>query len=382
MFHIFLSVANSSNPPNAHACPFLSMPTRVRAARGRSRSKSRSSEVRGSKECFEARENVRKKRIRSAPPKSPIQGQPYLEKLCLDAIAAELIPGKTPDELFCALAAVQLPILMMLSRYVIRDTRFEMVALLNMFGHWLGFIFSSLIKSNKWFDVIEDITYLSSFFYVYHYSIPGKATSSQKLVFLGAFLWMLRLLAFLAYRISQRGSDWRFDALIQNNAYNFFGWTCGGTWCYLNGFCLWTLAGHGKRGSVSLTTWIGILIQIIGLAIETLSDYQKYQFREINKKAFITGGLWKYSRHPNYLGEIINWCGLAIASVGALDGADNYATSASLAAMCFVSPMWSCFFLFFTSLMLLEKRGNVKWKNSTVYASYKKKTPILFPVHI
>ena len=39
-----------------------------------------------------------------------------------------------------------------------------------------------------------------------------------------------------------RRSDWRFDKLITEPAYNLFGWTSGGTWCFLNGFCLWTLA--------------------------------------------------------------------------------------------------------------------------------------------
>ena len=352
------------------------MPSRSRST-SRSRSKSRSDRKNESKKQLQARTRslVSKKRIRPTV-------QPYLEKICLDAIAAELIPGKTPDELFWVLAAIQLPLLIAISRYVIRDDRFETVAILNMFGHWSGFIFAFLTKSNKWFDVIEDITYLCSFIFVYHYSMPGQPTASQNVVFFGAFLWLIRLLGFLAYRIIRRGNDWRFDALIKNNAYNFFGWTCGGTWCYLNGFCLWTLAGHSRRGSISMITWAGLMIQFIGLLTECVSDYQKYQFREKNKTGFINVGLWKYSRHPNYLGEIINWVGLAIASIGALEEKNNPSVSMYIFMMCLVSPIWSVFFLFFTSLMLLEKRGNEKWRASSSYVEYKKKTPILFPVHI
>jgi hypothetical protein len=52
-------------------------------------------------------------------------------------------------------------------------------------------------------------------------------------------IWFLRLFCFVVYRIWVRGSDWRFDKLIQAKAYNLFGWTAGGTWCFVNGFCLW-----------------------------------------------------------------------------------------------------------------------------------------------
>ena len=307
--------------------------------------------------------------------------QPSMEELCAKAIEAEMMPGKTSDRTFWLLAVIQLPILMILSRYFIRDSRFEIIALLSMSGHWFGFIIALLLQSNKWFDVTEDITYLCTFIWVY-YSIPGNPTPSQQLVSLCALLWMTRLLGFLAFRIIHRGSDWRFDALSKNNSYNFFGWTCGGSWCYFNGFCLWVLAAHGKKGGVSLMTWIGITIQVIGLAIEIVSDNQKYIFREKNKTGFISTGLWKYSRHPNYLGEVINWFGLAIACTGALEDTTETYVFACRAAMCLISPIWSGFFLFFTSLMLLEKRANERWKKSSSYATYKERTPIFFPVHI
>ena len=53
----------------------------------------------------------------------------------------------------------------------------------------------------------------------------------QQLVYACAVIWCVRLLAFLTYRILMRGSDFRFDKLNQASAYQFFGWTSGGTWC-------------------------------------------------------------------------------------------------------------------------------------------------------
>ena len=97
------------------------------------------------------------------------------------------------------------------------------------------------------------------------------------------------------------GSDWRFDKLITNRAYNLFGWTSGGTWCFLNGFCLWVLADADTgTGALSAVTWLGLLIFAAGLATEFVSDVQKYRFsaRHVpgTKKTWIDEGLWSVSR--------------------------------------------------------------------------------------
>lgn len=44
-----------------------------------------------------------------------------------------------------------------------------------------------------------------------------------------------------------------------------------------------------------------------------------------------------------------------------------------------VSPLWSTFFLVFTSMMLLEKRLDNKFKGRPAYEEYKKQTPVLLP---
>ena len=124
----------------------------------------------------------------------------------------------------------------------------------------------------------------------------------------------------------------------------------------------------------------GTLIAFVGLFLETISDFQKYRFREKNKSGFITTGLWSMSRHPNYLGEVTFWVGLCIAVIGALPCEMKHYGLA--VALCVVSPGWSMFFLFFTSLMLLEKRANERWGSKAAYKAYKEKTPILLPVHI
>ena len=57
---------------------------------------------------------------------------------------------------------------------------------------------------------------------------------------------------------------------------------------------------------------------LFGFIIEIVADYQKTLFRNniVNKNKFITSGLWSYSRHPNYLGEILFWSGGLIFALG------------------------------------------------------------------
>jgi steroid 5-alpha reductase family enzyme len=57
------------------------------------------------------------------------------------------------------------------------------------------------------------------------------------------------------------------------------------------------------------TDIIGVILFLFGLIIESVSDMQKFSFnmRREDKFEIIQSGLWKYSRHPNYFGEITLW---------------------------------------------------------------------------
>merc|ERR1712060_373804 len=92
-----------------------------------------------------------------------------------------------------------------------------------------------------------------------------------------------------------------------------------------------------------------------------------------SNKEWIAVGLWSWSRHPNYCGEIIIWTGLSLTC---LDGGSFELRGMILTA---VTPLWSFFFLVFTSLMLLEKRADAKWGQDAAYQRYKSQTPVLFP---
>ena len=142
-----------------------------------------------------------------------------------------------------------------------------------------------------------------------------------------------------------------------------------GMWVTICSIC--ALTGIANGIIFSSTTIIGIIIFIIGFTIEIIADSQKTKFRakDDNKDKFISIGLWKYSRHPNYLGEIILWLGISLISFSSLEGF-QYIT--------LISPIFTYLLLVNVSgINLLEKSGKKKWGHLESYKIYKKNTPRL-----
>ena len=133
-------------------------------------------------------------------------------------------------------------------------------------------------------------------------------------------IWAGRLGLFLYRRVHKDGGDGRFDE-IKPNPYRFFvTWTLQGLWVSL------TLAAAvaaistappaplGPLDALGLAVWVG------GFAIEVVADQQKRRFRARHPGRFIHTGLWAWSRHPNYFGEIVLWTGIAIIAASTISG--------------------------------------------------------------
>ncbi|MBN1168892.1 DUF1295 domain-containing protein, partial [Candidatus Woesebacteria bacterium] len=118
----------------------------------------------------------------------------------------------------------------------------------------------------------------------------------------------------------------------------------------------------------------GIMIWILGLIIEAVADQQKFTFKNNpkNKGRWIDTGLWKYSRHPNYFGEMFLWWGVFVFAIPFLNG---------LAWITILGPLYISFILIFVSgIPLLEKRYDEKYAVNEDYQNYKKATSLLIPL--
>jgi steroid 5-alpha reductase family enzyme len=110
---------------------------------------------------------------------------------------------------------------------------------------------------------------------------------------------------------------------------------------------------------------------LIGITIEVIADKQKTNFRKDpkNKDKFINEGLWAKSRHPNYVGEITLWTGVAIISFSSLDGWQYISL---------ISPIFTYLLLVYVSgVPQLTESGQKKWGHLKSYQDYIKNTPTL-----
>lgn len=236
--------------------------------------------------------------------------------------------------------------------------------------HLLIFIPSYYFQTEKFFDLTGTIAYVSSVLFIFFKSNTVESINLGSLA-LSTFIiiWSLRLGTFLFLRIKKEGKDRRFNDIKKSFSWFFMTFSVSGMWVTICSIC--ALTGIANGIIFSSTTIIGIIIFIIGFTIEIIADSQKTKFRakDENKDKFISIGLWKYSRHPNYLGEIILWLGISFISFSSLEG---------LQYITLISPIFTYLLLVNVSgINLLEKSGEKKWGHLDSYRSYKENTPRL-----
>ena len=114
---------------------------------------------------------------------------------------------------------------------------------------------------------------------------------------------------------------------------------------------------------------VGLLVMILATMLELISDNNMATFRKTrtDKDQIINVGLWKYSRHPNYLGEILFWYGVAIVFV---------VSNLSLWYVIIGAILNTLLFLFI-SIPLAENHLKSYKKG---FDEYKKKTRMLLPI--
>ena len=236
--------------------------------------------------------------------------------------------------------------------------------------HLLVFIPSYYYQTEKFFDLTGTVSYVSSVLFIFFKSNTVESINLGSLVLSTLIIiWSLRLGTFLFLRIKKAGKDRRFNQIKKSFSWFFMTFSISGMWVTICSIC--ALTGVANGIIFSSITIIGIVIFLIGFTIEIIADSQKTKFRakDGNKDKFISSGLWKYSRHPNYLGEIILWLGISLISLSSLEGF-QYVT--------LVSPIFTYLLLVNVSgINLLEKSGDKKWGKLESYKKYKEKTPRL-----
>ena len=235
---------------------------------------------------------------------------------------------------------------------------------------WISFIPAYIFQTEKFFDLTGSITYLTTVLAALYITDSGKI--ADYVIVSCVVIWAIRLGSFLFMRIHKAGEDRRFREIKTNFTRFFMTWTLQGMWVSMCLLCVLTALSSYSGIIMNNVFYIGLLIFVLGFIIEVIADHQKTVFRKDinNKDKFISTGLWSYSRHPNYFGEILLWFGVAIMSFSSLQ---------DLQYLTLISPIFVYILLVYISgIRILENQGDKKWGHLDSYKEYLKNTPRLF----
>ena len=236
---------------------------------------------------------------------------------------------------------------------------------------WLAFIPAYLLQSERFYDLTGSLTYISVTLLAVLLSpvVDGRSILLLALV----VIWAARLGTFLFRRIRKAGKDGRFDEIKPSFLRFLNAWTLQALWVALTLSAALAAITTTTRKALGWFAGIGSLVWIFGFAFEVIADAQKNRFRADakNKGGFIHTGLWAWSRHPNYFGEIVLWIGVAIIALPVLRGW-QWVT--------LISPVFVTLLLTrISGVPMLEKRADEKWGGQEDYEAYKAHTPVLIP---
>lgn len=227
---------------------------------------------------------------------------------------------------------------------------------------------------------IMDIAYGGGFvLLVWNVALLWPEWTERKIILTTCItLWGLRLMVRIFRKNWKKPEDFRYrswrEEWMKKGALYFFFRSFGQVYL-LQGIVILIvslpvlIAFSSSEGRVPLVwyNWLGLGLWITGFFFEAVGDSQLDRFirNPDNAGKIMTGGLWKYTRHPNYFGEATMWWGLFLVVFG-LPGA----------AVTIASPLLITFLLTKVSgIPMLEKH----WVGRPDWEAYKAKTSAFFP---
>jgi len=242
------------------------------------------------------------------------------------------------------------------------------------------------------FDTITDLAGSANFIFLVVFTLflgaqrGAEAEYGTRALVLTALVVVsrLELALFLLYRVCVRGSDARFDE-VRGKFFNFLlFWIYQMFWAFL--CCSPVIFVNTDKSTRALAIgaadYTGWTLFIGGFVLQIAGDWQKYFFRAdpSNKGRFCTQGVWQWSRHPNYAGEILMWWGIFIGAYPAIQGSSE----PGLGWWTIASPLYTMgILLFLTGLPFGEGKALARFyaaDDGKEWEDYREKTSPIWPL--
>jgi len=219
---------------------------------------------------------------------------------------------------------------------------------------------------------IVDIGWGLGFIFIAGFTLFAGEINFRKILISSLILiWGGRLSLYILFR--NHGRDEYFRYKNWRNTWKYFRLRSFFQVFMLQGIIMLIVAlpviwiNAGNRSSFGFYDAIGFTVFVGGFLFEVIADRQMMQFRKLsdNYGKLLTSGLWRYSRHPNYFGEVLIWWGIWLFAIPEVNGLFTV-----------VSPLIITFLLrFISGVPMLEK----KYEGRSDWETYKAQTPVFIP---
>ena len=182
------------------------------------------------------------------------------------------------------------------------------------------FVFSALFRNASVYDPYWSVAPVVMVIYG---SCVRDMDPVRSLMLISICIWGVRLTANWAYTFNGLAyQDWRYTKLERDTGkfypvINLLGIHMFPTLVVYGCMIPAVYVYHYDAGFGPLNV-LGFAVSVCAVALQGTSDIQMHRYRLHRETPFIRTGLWKWSRHPNYLGEILMWWGVGISAFSSM----------------------------------------------------------------
>lgn len=176
----------------------------------------------------------------------------------------------------------------------------------------MGLVLAVSLRAHNWsvVDTFWGLGFVAVAVSSYLISIGHGDDGRRLIALLVPVIWGLRLAGYIHWRNHGKGEDPRYTAMMRHRTGPLLPWVLNKIF-WPQGWVMWVVAvpitvAMFEHHPVNALTWVGVALAAVGLFFEAVGDAQLARFKAdpANAGRIMDRGLWAWTRHPNYFGDI------------------------------------------------------------------------------